>query len=163
MNTSNKPAKEAITATATDRKRSETRTVMVLDLIKSKVESELSSAKKMYVALGKDGKPEAFRAEFAFQVNLRRYLTLQNLALGGKRRLSNIISFTSAGSDVDVLAVPISMYVRDTWGPDGTKILKMVESAMGCTEIRTVSASKFGIASLYLFFIFFSSSFLISS
>lgn len=142
MSTSDKPVDRATTATAAERKRPETRTSMVLDLIKSKIQSELSPGKDTYIGLGKDGKPQGFRAEFAFEVNLRRYLNLQGLAVGEKRRLSNIITFTSAGSDVDALAVPASMYVRETWGQDGTRILQMVENAMRGTEIREVSASK---------------------
>lgn len=142
MTTPNKPAERTTIATANDSKKAEAGSIMAIEAIKSKVQSELSPSKKIYLSLGKDGKPQGFRAEFAFQVNLRRYLALQCLASGGNKRLSNIITFTSAGSDVDALAVPASMYVRETWGQDGSKILHLVENAMVGTEAHTVAASE---------------------
>lgn len=142
MSTPTKPTARAAKGTADDGKRPDTKTVMVLDVIKNKIQSEISPAKNAYVVLGKDGKPQSFRAEFEFKVNLRRYLSLQRMATGEKTTLSSMITFTSAGSVVDALAVPASMYVRDTWGQDGTKILRMVENATRCTEVRAFSASK---------------------
>lgn len=142
MNTPNKPANGATKATAAAEGGPEIKTVMVLEDIKKNIDSALSPANNAYLVPGRDGNPPSFRAEFAFKVNLRRYVTLQSLAARENRTLSRMITFTSAGSDVDTLAVPASMYVRDTWGQDGTKILKTVESAMARTEIRAVPASK---------------------
>jgi hypothetical protein len=142
MSIPNKPSNRATNAVTGSGKELETKGIMVLDYIKNKIQSELSPANNRYMVFGKDKKPEGFRMEFAFEVNLRKYLGLWGQVLGEKRRLSNMITFTSAASDIDALAVPASMYVRDTWGRDGIKILQMVENAVGGSEIREVSTSK---------------------
>lgn len=143
MSTPNKPANAATKATAAGGKGPETKTVMVLDDIKRRIEPEFSPAHNAYSVPGKDGKPPSFRAEFDFKVNLRSYMSLQGMVAPENNKLSSMITFTSAGSDVDALAVPASMYVRDTWGQDGSKILQMVQSAIACTEVRAAPASKF--------------------
>lgn len=143
MSTPNKPANRATKTTAAAERGPETKTVMVLDDVKRKIDSELSPANNAYLVPGKDGKPPSFRAEFVFKVNLRRYIRLQGLAARENGTLSRMITFTSADSGVDALAVPASMYVQDTWGQDGTKILQMVERAISCTKLRAISASKF--------------------
>lgn len=142
MSTPNKPANRPTTATAADEKGPETKTVMVLDDIKSQIEFDLPPDDNPYLVPGKGGKPPSFRAEFVFKVNLRKYMSLQRLVIRDNVTLSSMITFTSAGSDVDALALPASMYVRQTWGQDGIKILRTVENAMACTEIRAISASK---------------------
>ena len=140
MSISNKPGKGA--ATTTDDNWSENKPVTVLDIIKSKIQSEFLPTKTQYVLYGKDEKPQSYRAEFTFEGNLRRYLSLQNQAAGKKNKFSNLISFTSAGSGADALALPCSVYVRDTWGRDGAKILQIIDQAMGGAETREVSASE---------------------
>ncbi|KKY34898.1 putative pfs domain protein [Diaporthe ampelina] len=86
-----------------------------------------------------DGTLQAYRAEFTFEANLREYVRLQGLASGEKRTLSNIISFTSAGSNVDALALPTSKYVTDTWKQDGAKLLQMIERALDDSKNQEVS------------------------
>jgi hypothetical protein len=142
MSTSEKPRTK--TTTSNDGNCPKPKTGSVFNIIKSQIQSELISAKerKKYILLGKDGKPQCYRAEFQFEGNLRRYQYLQNQVSGEKRRFSNLLTFTSPDVGADALALPASIYVSNTWGGDGTKILQMVDNAMRATKIQGVSASK---------------------
>lgn len=139
MSTSNTPENEATTSIGASSPNP--KAVTVFDIIKSQIQSEFTPARKEYVLFGKDRKPQCYRAEFELEGNLRRYLSVQNQMSREKKKFSSLISFTSGNSGADALAVPANIYVRDTWGRDGTKILQMVENAMESTDIRGVSAS----------------------
>lgn len=104
--------------------------VMVLDIINRTIQSGLLPTNKACALLGKDGGLQAYRAEFVFKANLREYVHLQGRASGESRKLSSIISFTSARSNVDALALPTSQYIRDTWNQNGTKLLQMIDKAL---------------------------------
>lgn len=125
---------------ANSAKRPESGAFRILDIVKREIQSELISAKNEH----KDGKPQGYRAEFTFAGNLRGYLSLQNQASRDRKAFSSLISFTSADAGPDVLSVPASMYVKDTWGEDGTKILRMVDNAIRITKTPGVTASKSG-------------------
>ncbi|KAH8753625.1 hypothetical protein F5883DRAFT_689242 [Diaporthe sp. PMI_573] len=112
------------------------KTIPVLDIIRRTIQSELQPDKKQYVLCGQDGESPRYRAEFAFKGDLRTYLKLQNQASGEKKKFSSLISFTSACVGPDALAIPVSVYVRDTWGQNGIKILQMIGNAVGKTESR---------------------------
>lgn len=142
MSTPNKPANRPTKATAAYGKGPGTKTVMVLDDIKSQMGSELLQDDNRYLVPSNDGKTPTFRAEFVFKVNLRKYMSLQRLVARENGKLSSMITFTSAGSDVDALAVPASKYVRDAWGRDGIKILQMVDNAMGGSRVPKFPTSK---------------------
>lgn len=86
--------------------------------------------------------PERQKVLFRFQGNLRTYLSLQSQASGKKTKLSNIISFTSRHIGPDALAAPASTYVENTWGTDGTKILRLVDDAIRTDQVRQVGDSK---------------------
>ncbi|KAG6358205.1 hypothetical protein INS49_014089 [Diaporthe citri] len=105
---------------------------MALDFIKRAIKSRL-------LPINEDGELRQFRAEIAFQGDLREYVRLQGQASGEKKRLSNIISFTSAGSNVDALALPTSKYVSDTWKQEGVNLLRMIEKALDDTKNQGVS------------------------
>lgn len=121
--------------------------VMVLDLINRTIQSGLLPTNKACALLGKDGGLQAYRAEFVFKANLREYVHLQGLASGGNRKLSSIISFTSARSTVDALALPTSQYVRDTWNQDGAKLLQMMEKALIDTKNQGITGRKLSLGS----------------
>ena len=112
---------------------------MALDSIKSSIHALLLPTNNACALFNKDGTLQAYRAEFKFEANLREYVRLQGLASGEKRTLSNIISFTSAGSNVDALALPTSKYVTDTWKQDGAKLLQMIERALDDSKNQEVS------------------------
>ncbi|KAG8158161.1 hypothetical protein KVR01_011922 [Diaporthe batatas] len=76
-----------------------------------------------------------------FQGNLRTYLSLQSRAVRERKKISNLISFTSTHIGPDALAVPASTYVRDTWGRDGTTILRMVDDAIRTDQVRKVEGT----------------------
>lgn len=116
--------------------------VMVLDVITSTIKSELLPTNKAYALLDKDGELQGYRAEFAFQGNLREYVRLQGQASREKRKLSSLISFTSAGSNVDALALPTSRYVSDTWKQNGVKLLQMIERALNDTKNQGVTGGE---------------------
>lgn len=137
MSTQNKPSAGT---TANNAKPPVNGAFKVLDIIKREIQSELLSAKNEH----KDGKSQGYRAEFTFAGNLHRYLSLQNQASRERKAFSSLISFTSADAGPDVLAVPANIYVKDTWGEDGTKILRMVDNAMRSTKTPGVTASKSG-------------------
>lgn len=137
MSTQNK---SSAGTTANNAKRPESGAFKVLDIVKREIQSKLISAKNEH----KDGKPQGYRAEFTFAGYLRGYLSLQNQASRERKAFSSLISFTSADAGPDVLAVPANMYVKDTWGEDGTKILRLVDNAMRSTKTPGVTASKSG-------------------
>lgn len=94
---------------------------VILGIVENEIESKLSSTYK-------DG--NGYKATFVFQTRLREYVQLQGQAWGGKRNLSNIISFTSASSTVDAIALLTSEYVAETWKQKGVKLLQMIERAL---------------------------------
>lgn len=122
--------------------------VTIVNLIKNTIQSELSPTNKACVLLDKEGKVQEYRAEFAFQSNLRQYVRLQGQALGQKRRLSSLVSFTSAGSDVDALALPTSQYVGETWKQDGPKLLQIIEKALSDTNDQGIPGRKLSLVSI---------------
>lgn len=66
---------------------------------------------------------------FIFEADFVKYLELQNTNLGPHQTLSDDIRLISAGSDDNVLALPVGTYVKDVWEEDGTKILEGIERA----------------------------------
>lgn len=115
--------------------KSASQPVMVVDLIQNAIKSKL-------LPTDEDRGFREFRGEFEFQGNLREYVRLQGQAWGGNKKLSALISFTSADPDVDVLALPTSKYVRDTWKQNGAKLLQLIERALYDTENQGVSGRK---------------------
>ncbi|POS80095.1 hypothetical protein DHEL01_v201502 [Diaporthe helianthi] len=86
--------------------------------------------------------PAKSRSVFCrFQGDLRTYLKLQSEVTRESKKISNLISFTSAHIGPDALAVPASTYVRDTWGKDGTMILQMVDDAIRTNQARKVEGT----------------------
>lgn len=142
MSTSGKQARRTINGTKTISEHRKpiterlpaSQSVTIVNVIKNTIQSELLPTNKACALLDKEGGIQGYRAEFAFQCNLRQYVRLQGQALGEKRRLSSLISFTSAGSDVDALALPTSQYVRETWKQDGAKLLLVIEKALNDTK-----------------------------
>lgn len=108
-------------------------------IIKEQIRSLLAPTKPTLVRSSANETLNGYAAIFTFNVYLPDYLHLQSL--GKKKKLSNIICFTSAGSDADALALPVGMYVRDTWGHNGTKILQMIERALGGYEAKNQASS----------------------
>lgn len=121
--------------------------VMVLDLISRTIQSVLLPTNKACALFGQDGGLQAYRAEFVFQADLREYVHLQGLASAENRKLSSIISFTSARSNVDALALPTSQYVRDTWKQDGARLLQMIEKALIDTKNQGIPGRKSSLVS----------------
>lgn len=94
---------------------------VVLNIIEKTIQSQLSETYR-------DG--QGYGAAFMIETSLREYVRLQGQAWGEKRRLSSIISFTSADSYVDALALPTSDYVAETWRKEGIKLLRLIERAL---------------------------------
>lgn len=140
MSIPSKTGKEA--AHASNDKMPGSRTATVSSIIKSIVESELVPTNEKYVLRDEHEQAKCYRANFSFKGNLRYYLTLQNQVSRDRKRLSDLITFTSSCVGPDALAVPASTYVTDTWGCDGTTILQMVDASMGSANPRRVSGSK---------------------
>ncbi|KAJ0116721.1 hypothetical protein J7T55_009871 [Diaporthe amygdali] len=101
----------------------------------------LESTKAACALLNKE-EIKGYRAEFAFEASLNKYLNLQK-----KKIFSNTICFTSAASDIDALALPASTYTRDIWGNNGTRILQMIDRAVSNAQ-GGASTSEKSIASL---------------
>lgn len=116
-------------------RKSASQPVMVLDLIERAIKSKLLPTDEYR-------KTKEFRAKFTFQGNLREYVHLQGKAWGENKKFSGLISFTSADSNVDALALPTSKYVRDTWKHDGAKLLQLIERALNDTKNQGVSDRK---------------------
>lgn len=150
MSTSGKEAQRTTKGTKTiserrklvPERRPASQSVTVVNLIKNAIQSELLPTNTACALFNKDEELQGYRAHFLFQGNLRQYVRLQAQALGEKRRLSGLISFTSAGSDVDALALLTSQYVRETWKQDGTKLLQIIEKALSDTKNQGIPGRK---------------------